>query len=124
VSSAKRKPLPFDKHGGVVAIQRGLIESTQFLALKPHAKALIVLMQLHWSNERPVAYGIREAAEKIPCDRKTAMRSFSELENAGFIVLVDESLFDSRAGSRSRTWRLTWLPFRLAPPTNDWKNKL
>ncbi|HHF0608846.1 TPA: hypothetical protein ACPH4Z_002204 [Pseudomonas aeruginosa] len=52
------------------------------------------------------------------------MRAFSELNEAGFIVMIDESLFCSRTQSKTRTWRLTWLPcWNHRPPTNDWEKR-
>src|SRR5690554_3123313 len=118
----KGPKLPFDKKGGVVAIQRRLIQSKAYLSLSPQAKALIMLMHSHWSARGPVDYGVREAEAKIPCSRRTAMRAFKELEKAGFIVLIDESLFSSRTQSKTRTWRLTWMPcWRHREPTNDWE---
>ena len=114
--------LPFDKQGGVIAIQRRLIQSRAFLGLSPQAKALIMLMQSHWSAAGPIGYGVREAEAKIPCSRKNAMKAFNELQEAGFIVKIDESLFSSRVQSKTRTWRLTWMPcWRNRAPTNDWE---
>ena len=48
--------------------------------------------------------------------------SINYLLDNGFIEKIDESLFNSRTGSKSRTWRLTWLPYKDLPPTNDWEN--
>lgn len=119
---ARRKhALPFDRRGGVVAIQRRVIDSENYLLLSAQAKVLMTLMHCHWRNDKPIDFGIREAATKIPCDRKTAIRAFQELRQAGFIVLVDESYFSSRTQSKSRTWRLTWLPYFDKPPTNEWE---
>jgi len=117
----KKNRLPFDSRGGIVAIQRRLITSRAYLNLSAQAKALIALLHIHWRNDIPVGYGIREAAEKIPCARKTAMDAFQQLQRSGFIVMVDESLFISRTNSKARTWRLTWLPFNGRPPSNDWE---
>lgn len=120
----KGKSLPFDKKGGVVAIQRRLLTSSAYTGLSPQAKALMHLMHVHWSANHPVGYGVREAEQKIPCSRRLAMRAFKELEGAGFIVLVEESLFCSRTQSKTRTWRLTWMPcWRNRPPSNDWEEK-
>lgn len=114
--------LPFDKRGGVIAMQRHMLKSEAYLGLSPQAKVLMTLMQSHWSIHGPVDYGVREAERKIPCSRKTAMRSFKELEAAGFIVMVEESRFSSRTESKTRTWRLTWMPcWRNRAPTNDWE---
>lgn len=121
-SRSKGEKLPFDKIGGVIAIQRRLIQSKPYLALSPQAKALMTLMQSHWDAQGPVDYGVREAEAKIPCSRKVAMRAFTELQKAGFIVKIDESLFSSRTESKTRTWRLTWMPcWRNRAPTNDWE---
>lgn len=117
---AKRK-LPFDKRGGVIAVRTGLLKSPQWLALSPCATKLMMLLQLHWSNTKPVDYGIREAMTKIGCAKATARKAFNELQDAGFIEMVDESMFSSRSQSKARTWRLTWMPYMDKLPTNDWE---
>jgi len=125
MSRRKRRKLTFDRRGGVVVISRDMLGSAAYLNLSAQAKALMLLMQVHWNPDKPVAYGVREAEQKIGCSRKTAMRAFRELREAGFIRLVDESLFCSRSSSRSRTWRLTWMPTPIAKPPHDWeKNEL
>lgn len=120
----KKTRLPFDKAGGVVVTQRRLVTSDAYLKLSAQAKALMTQMHAHWSVLGPVAFGVREAEATIPCSRKVAMRAFKELQEAGFIVMVDESFFCSRTQSKTRTWRLTWLPcWNHRPPTNDWEKK-
>lgn len=124
LTMGKRKnPLPFDRTGGVVAIQRRLLISTAYLELSPQAKALLHLMQAYWRPDEPIGYGVREAQRCIPCSRKIAMRAFQELQNNGFIVKVNESLFCSRAESKTRTWRLTWMPWNRCKPTNCWEKQ-
>lgn len=119
---AKKSRMPFDNVGGVVAIQRRMLSSPAYLSLSAQAKALMPLMQKHWTAAGPVGFGVRQAQEEIPCSRTLALRVFDELVDAGFIVMVDESLFCSRAQSKTRTWRLTWLPcWNNRPPTNDWE---
>ncbi len=81
----------------------------------------MTLMHRHWDNYKPVDYGIREACKKIPCAFNTAMKAFNELQDKGFIVMVEHSVFSSRVESKARTWRLTWLPFKGEAPTNDWE---
>jgi len=98
-----------------------MFESPAHFGLSLSARCLLLLLQCHWRNEKPVDYGIREAAEKLGVDRRIAMRAFKELQTAGFIRLADESLFNSRTGSKARSWVLTWLPYRDRPPTNDWE---
>lgn len=114
--------LPFDGKGGVVSLQRRMLKSPAYLGLSAQAKALMMLMQRHWTAANPVGFGIRQAKSEIPCSDKIAMRAFRELEKAGFIIKEDDSLFCSRTQSKTRTWRLTWLPcWRHRPPTNDWE---
>lgn len=113
--------LPFDKKGGVVAIQRRLLESDNYLSLRPQAKVLMTLLQIHWRNDKAVDYGLREAAQKIPCDRKTAIKAFSQLQEKGFLTCFEQSMFSSRTQSKSRSWRLEWLPFNDQPPKNKWE---
>jgi len=118
---SKKKALPFDKEGGVIAIQRVLLSSDNYESLRAQSKVLITLLHIHWRNEKTVDYGIREASQKIPCDRRTAIRAFNELQERGFITCAEHSMFSSRTQSKSRSWRLNWLPFNDHPPSNEWK---
>ncbi len=115
------KKLPYDGAGGVIRMQRRLFKSEVYLKLPPQEKALIQLLQVHWYPDRPIAFGVREAEQLIPCSRQLAMRAFRWLQDDGFIVMVDESVFCSRTQSKSRTWRLTWMPWNYGFPTNDWE---
>lgn len=117
-----RSQLPFDRREGVIVQCKALLNSEAYLSLSSQAKVLMTLLHSQWRNDRPVGYGVREAQRKIPCAKGTARRAFNELEDNGFIEKIDESLFNSRTGSKSRTWRLTWLPYKDLPPTNDWEN--
>lgn len=121
-SKKSKDKLPFDSRGGVIVQRRSMIESNAYYSLTARAKVLLTLLQLHWKNDTPVGYGIREAMEKIPCAKGTAQKAFQELEMAGFTEKVDDSLFNSRLGSKTRTWRLTWMPYKGKPPTNEWEN--
>ena len=118
-----KNPLPFDKRGGVVVIQRRLLTSDAYLGLSAQAKALAHLMQAQWRPDQPIGYGVREAEQKIPCCRSIAVRAFKDLQKFGFIEKVDESLFCSRTQSKTRTWRLTWMPWNYRAPTNNWEKK-
>lgn len=121
--SRRKQALPFDKRGGAIVTQRRLLESAAYLKLSLPARCLMPLMQCHWRNDKPVAYSTREAAERLSCDRRVAMKAMNELETTGFIRLADYSMFNSRTGSKARTWILTWLPYMDRPPTNDWEKK-
>jgi hypothetical protein len=119
----KKSTLPFDSKGGTLMIPRRMLESPVWKALSAQTKVLLVLMQIHWRNDDAVGYGVREAMAKIPCAKGTAQKAFIEAQEAGFIVMVDHSLFNSREQSKTRTWRLTWMPWKSKAPTQDWENK-
>jgi len=119
--SKKKNALPFDKRGGTIAINRNLLNSTAYKELKPVDKVLMLLLHEQWRNDRPVAYGLREASKKIHCSINTASKAFETLRQRGFIECVEESQFNSRAGSKARDWRLTWLPYLNKAPSNEWE---
>jgi hypothetical protein len=115
------KPLPFDRKGGMLAINRRMLNSPAFMSLRAQQKVLIFLLHEQWRNDKPIAYSVREAAEKIPCKLNTACKAFAVLAERGFICCVELSQFNSRHGSRAREWRITWMPFNYDAPTNDWE---
>ena len=121
--SRRKHRLPFDTKGGVIVLGRRMLESEAYRSLSLPARCLLLELQIQWRNDRPVAFGTREAAEKLGCDRRVAMRAFRELHAAGFILLEDEALFNSRTGSKARTWILTWMPYMDRPPSNDWESE-
>jgi len=119
---AKKKPkLGYDQRGGVMAVSIGMRKAYVYESLPATAKVLMDLLQMHWHNERPVAYGVREAAEKIGCNRNTACKAFKILQERGFINCANESLFNSKTGSKTREWRLTWMPFDYKNPSHKWE---
>lgn len=113
--------LDFDQRGGVLAVSRAMRESFAYESMPPAAKVLMDLLHMQWRNDRPVAYGVREAAEKIGCTPNTASKAFRTLYERGFIVCDRESFFNSKSGSKTREWRLTWMPFECRNPTHDWE---
>jgi hypothetical protein len=119
---ARKKPeLPFDSRGGVLVVSRAMREKPVYESMPADAKVLMDLLHMQWRNDRPVAYGVREAAGNIHCTPNTAGIAFKILHERGFIVCANESLFNSRTGSRTREWRLTWMPYLDRDPTHDWE---
>jgi hypothetical protein len=119
---AKKKiKLEFDQRGGVIVISRRMRESQAYESMPSSAKVLMDLLQMQWRLDRPVGYGVREAAKKIGCTPNTASKSFSLLVSRGFINCFEESFFSSRTGSRARDWTLTWMPFKDKRPSHDWE---
>ena len=119
--AGKKQSLPFDKRGGTIVLCRRLIESENYQTLSTHARALMTLLQVQWRPHKPVDYGVREAEKRLVCNRKTAMKAFNQLIERGFIICMDQSRFSSRTHSKTRSWRLTWLPYDFKPPMNNWE---
>jgi hypothetical protein len=122
MAKQKKIKLPFDKRGGVLVVSRRMRESAVYESMPPAAKVLMDLLHIQWRNDKPVAFGVREAAKKIGCKPETAGKMFNILQERGFIVCVNQSLFNSKTGSKTREWRLTWMPFDFKKPTHDWEN--
>lgn len=118
---SKGPQLDFDQRGGVIVISRKMLASEAYESMPPVPKVLMGLLHMQWRNDRHVAYGVREAAEKIGCAPNTASNAFNILKERGFIVCENESLFNSKTGSKAREWRLTWMPFEYRNPTHDWE---
>jgi len=117
----KKHKHPFDNKRGMLIIPLAMFMSMNYQSMYPYSQRLMLLMQVHWREEKPVAFGIREAMKLLNCDKRTAMKAFKILQERGFIVKVDESLFNSRTKSKARTWRLTWMPFNWQNPTKEWE---
>ncbi len=67
---------------------------------------------------------MREAQDKIPCAKNTTSKSFKQLQATGFITLLEESFFSSRTDSKSRVWKLNWMPVRSRNPSNEWDKQI
>ncbi len=119
--AGKKQNLPFDKRGGTIVLCRKLIESENYQTLTPHARSLMTLLHIHWRPDKPVDYGVREAEKRLMCNRKTVMKAFNQLIERGFIVCMEQSTFSTRTQSKTRSWRLTWLPYNFDSPSNDWE---
>ncbi len=112
---------PFDNRSGILIFPISVIQSRNYQTMYQYSQRLMPLMQVHWREEKPVAFGVGEAMELLDCDKRTAMKAFRVLQDRGFIIKIDESIFNSRKQSRARTWRLTWMPFNWQSPTLEWE---
>ncbi len=118
----KRTPRPRQKHfkrkGGVIALPRDLLRSDAYRALQLPARCLLIELQDVWSFDRPIIhYSARRAAEALNVSPKTAARAFTELTEAGFIVMAGESDW---LNGKAREYKLTWLPTNGREPTDEW----
>jgi hypothetical protein len=76
-------------------------------------------------NNGRIAYSQREAMRKFRCSPKRVVRWFCDLQEAGFLVVVQRGSFSQKTGApgdRATTWRLTMEPCEGAPATRDYLN--
>ena len=117
----KKRKLGFDQRGGVIVFSRAMLESSVYETMPLAPKMLMILLQAQWRSFGPVSYGVREAASKLGCTLSTACGAFRTLQERGFIVCINESLFNSKTGSQTRRWRLCWMPFDGKNPGHEWE---
>jgi hypothetical protein len=123
VAKTTKTPQPFDKRGGHSgALAHALFDSNEYQGLSLAARELMRQLARHWNGGfKPVDFGTEEAARRLGCGRKVAMAAFRELWEARFIRLAEDSQFNSRNGSKTRSWVCVWLPYKYKPPTNEWE---
>ena len=120
-SNPLKNRLPFKKDSkGSIVQGMTMLTSGAYMSLSAQEKVALIVMQIHWRNDRAVSYGCRELALNVPCSKDTALKIFRNLSAKGFIECTDPGWFDSANGSRSRDWRLTWMPFNGKPATDEW----
>ena len=109
----------FKVPGGVIVQPLMMIDSLAYEALNAKSVKLLSLMQRHWRENKAIDYGITQVTRSLKCSRSTASALLTELQDYGFIELVDEADFYA---NKARSWRLTFRPFLNREPTNDWKH--
>jgi hypothetical protein len=114
--------MSFDVRSGKIVVCKFLIESHNYQTLTAHARSLMLLLHVHWDGSRSIDYGVREAAKRLNCSEKTARKAFKLLTERGFIICTKQSVFSSRTQSKTRSWKLTWLPYGNEKPLNSWEN--
>jgi hypothetical protein len=108
----------FKVPGGVIVQPLLMIDSLAYEALNAKSVKLLSLMQRHWREDKAIDYGITQVTKSLKCSRSTASALLTELQDYGFIELVDEADFYA---NKARSWRLTFKPFLGKEATNDWK---
>jgi hypothetical protein len=114
-----------------------IMEHPGWLALSPHTKLLLFVMQKRHNgfNNGQIGFGVRSGVQ-VPSGAgryaETAFglsrfqigRALAEAEAAGFIVCTKGSSFDQK--KLTREWRLTWLPSGdrgTVPPSKEFASR-
>src|SRR5262244_963539 len=101
--------------GGFLKLERALVRSWHGDGLSSDAVKLLIDMA-SWHNGRnngAISYGLADAVRCLRCSKRTAIRCFAELREAGLIEATQKGSYTHRNGARKGTatlWRLTFLP--------------
>ncbi len=102
-----------------------LSEAFRSLDLVARCQLLELVMIENGKNNGSLWLGVQDSTDRLGlADARPAMRAFDDLQDRGFTRMTKDAHFSVKAAetSRARCWRITWLPFDGAPPTNEWRN--
>jgi len=104
-----------------VRLYHELLDSAAYLALTCPARCLLVeLLKLYnGKNNGHIALGMREAAERLGCNKDTVPYRFDELRAKGLIRLATPGWFSSK-GRHASEWIITCADYDGEPATRDY----
>lgn len=97
---------------GFIKLDNDLVHGEVWQSLTPGARSLLIEIW-SWHNGRnngDIRYGVRQAMKSLGCSTRTARRHFSELRDAGLIVVTQKGAFTFRSGQREgrvTAWRIS-----------------
>ena len=111
---SRKKAYKHGKRGGqpFVQLHHWVIKSSAWRSLTPTARALYVELKLRYNgaNNGNVRLSHREAAEALNVHRNTVGRYFRELEDTGFIEMMEGPHLGPSGVGKTAEWLLTELP--------------
>ena len=117
---AKGKKLP-TRGKGFNRMCRVVFDSPAYRDLSLVARALLDEFIHIYRPERngTLSISVKNAAKRLNCNERTAIKAFRELMTHGFIVLIEGHYWQQR---KAREWRLTFEPCNGREPTDDWEH--
>ncbi|KZX94486.1 MULTISPECIES: helix-turn-helix domain-containing protein [unclassified Sulfitobacter] len=94
------------------AMTRNMMETPAWRALSPCAQALYPWLRLEWrgakaNNNGKLRLSVRQAAERMGVNVKTAARAFHDLQAKGFVVVVEPARLGLGGEAKSPAFELT-----------------
>ena len=94
---------------------RRTMQTEAWRALSPTAQALYPWIKLEWhgpkhNNNGSIRLSLRQAAERIGCNPKTAGRAFQDLQAKGFLVQTEGASLGVEGQGKSPSYEITELP--------------
>lgn len=99
---------------------RVMFDSPAYRDLSLSARVLLdEFMHLYRPDRNgTLSISTKNAAKRLNCAEKTAMKAFPELVEHGFLALTEGHYWQQR---KAREWRLTFEPCHGREPTDEWK---
>lgn len=94
---------------------RNMMEAPAWRALTPVAQALYPWLKLEWrgpqaNNNGRIKLSVRQAAELLGVNMKTAARGFHDLQAKGFLVVTEHARLGVGGEAKSPSFELTEIP--------------
>ena len=102
-----------------IAIPYAMARSTAFRSLSGNALKVWIELRSRFNgrNNGDLTLSLDEAARILGIGKATAQRAFAELEDKGFLKMVQ---LGSWYGRRATTWAVTDRSYQGHAPTRDW----
>lgn len=96
---------------------RNTMETPAWRALSTTAQALYPWLKMEWkgpqaNNNGRISLPVREAAERLGCNMKTAARAFHDLQAKGFLILTEHGRMGVEGKGAPPTYEITELASR------------
>lgn len=96
-------------------LTRQLLSTPAWRALSPAAQALYPWLKLEWrgpsaNNNGQICLSVRQAAEAMGVNAKTAARAFHDLQRKGFIAVSRLARLGVKGEARGNEYELTEIP--------------
>lgn len=96
---------------------RNMMDTPAWRALTSTAQALYPWVKMEWkgpqnNNNGRISLPVREAAQKMGCNMKTAARGFHDLQAKGFLILTEHGRMGVEGRGAPPTYEITELPPR------------
>ena len=91
--------------------------------LSVYARALLIEFRRAYNghNNGKIVMSVRQAAKLIGCNKDTAAKAINELEEKGWICLMQKGRFDQKTNKTASLWRITNQPVGMGVDINETK---
>jgi DNA-binding transcriptional MocR family regulator len=91
--------------------------------LSVYGRALLIEFRIAYNgyNNGEIVMSVRQGAKLIGCNKDTAAKAIKELEEKGWIRLMEKGRFDQKTNKTASLWRITNQPIGMGVDTPETK---